>query len=134
MSTTRSGLPAGRYGRGDAESTTRRLRLLGAVLAVACVVAVAWAGYAYLHKQQVTGQVLGYKVVSDESVQIHIEVRKPKDTDGVCTVRSRSADGAEVGVKDVPIKQHSEDVSTVIQLQTTARATDAELVSCQSTH
>jgi Domain of unknown function (DUF4307) len=132
MTATRGGPPPGRYGRSSTESTTRRLRVVGAVLAVALLALVGWLGWSYLDKQDVSGQLVRYKVVSDDTVEVHLEVHKPKDSDGVCTVRSRGSDGAEVGVKDVRIAQRSALVNTIVELHTTARATDAELVRCQS--
>ncbi|KRV46985.1 hypothetical protein AQ490_09495 [Wenjunlia vitaminophila] len=131
MSATLSGPPAGRYGRTTAESSVRRLRRVGMVLAVAGVAVIGWFGWAYVDKQDISGQLVRFKVVSDSRVEVHLEVHKPKDQDGVCTLRSRGEDGAEVGLKDVRIAERSEVVNTVVELRTTARATTAELVRCQ---
>lgn len=131
MSVTRGGPPAGRYGRATAESSTRRLRLVGAVLAVAFAAMVGWFGWSYIDGQDVSGALIRYRVVSDDTVEMHLEIRKPEDSDGVCTVRSLSEDGAEVGVKDIRIEQRAKVVNTVVELETTARATTAELVRCQ---
>ncbi|GGO83031.1 DUF4307 domain-containing protein [Wenjunlia tyrosinilytica] len=131
MSAPRSRPPEGRYGRRTPESTTRRLRTVGAVLAVAFLGMVGWLGWSYIDEQDVSGELIRYKVVSDDTVEVHLEVRKPKDVTGVCTLRSRSADGDEVGLKDVRVEQRSGVVNTLVELHTTGRATNAELVSCK---
>ncbi|GAB2599564.1 hypothetical protein GCM10027168_35760 [Streptomyces capparidis] len=131
MSATRGGPPPGRYGRRTAESSARRLRLVGAVLAVAFVGLIGWLGWSYLDEQDVSGTLVGFRVVSEDTVEVRLEVHKPKDADGLCTIRSRSENGAEVGVRDVRISERGGTVSTVVELETTARATTAELVRCQ---
>lgn len=135
MTTVRDGLPAGRYGRrGDGASearTNRRLTVLGVVLGVVGLVVVGWFGYSYVAGQDVTAKLIKFDVVAEDEVQVHLEVRKDADTVGVCTLRSRSADGAEVGRADFTFDERSSRVDKVVTLRTIARATTAELVGCQ---
>lgn len=132
MGATGDGLPEGRYGRDSTESSARRLRVVGAVLGAGLLALVGWFGWSYIGGQDVSGELIGYKVLSDDTVEVHLEVRKDADAVGVCTLRSRSEDGAEVGLKDVRITERSSRVDTVVEIQTTARATNAELLGCQS--
>ncbi|WP_030265473.1 DUF4307 domain-containing protein [Streptomyces violens] len=130
MAAVRDGLPDGRYGRTADERADRKLKVIGAVLGAALVAMVAWFGISYITGQDLSGRLVTYKVVSDTTVQAHLEVVKDPGTKGVCTLRSQSADGAEVGRKDVPVDQAKSQVDTVITIRTTARATNAELVGC----
>ncbi|WP_431042525.1 DUF4307 domain-containing protein [Streptomyces sp. P1-3] len=131
MSTVRAGVPDGRYGRSADERADRKLKIVGAVLGAALLGVVAWFGYSYIADQDVSGRVIGFKVVSDDAVEVHLEVRKDKDTTGVCTLRSLAESGAEVGRKDFPFDQRREQVDEVVTLRTTERATTAELVDCK---
>ncbi|MBZ4017242.1 DUF4307 domain-containing protein [Streptomyces purpurogeneiscleroticus] len=130
MAAVRDGLPDGRYGRTADERADRKLKVIGAVLGAALVAMVAWFGISYITEQDLSGRLVTYKVVSDTTVQAHLEVVKDTGAKGVCTLRSQSADGAEVGRKDVPVDQAKSQVDTVITIRTTARATNAELVGC----
>src|SRR4051794_4972476 len=112
MTGTRDGLPEGRYGRTTAAGSARRLRLVGAVLAVLFAAMIGWFGWSYIAGQDVTGEVIRYKVVSDEAVEVHLEVHKPAGTVGVRTLRSRDVGGKEVARKDVRIKERAERVDT----------------------
>lgn len=131
MSATRGGLPPGRYGRGTPEQSRRRLRVVGAVLGAAFLAVIGWFGWSYVDRQEVSGEMISYRVVSDDTVEVHLEVRKDAGTIGVCTLRSRSEDGSEVGLRDVRIAERSSRVDTVVQVHTKARATNAELLGCQ---
>ncbi|MER7397990.1 DUF4307 domain-containing protein [Streptomyces sp. NPDC000151] len=130
MTAVRDGLPDGRYGRTADERADRKLKVIGAVLGAALVAVVAWFGISYITGQDVSGRLVTYKVVSDTAVQAHLEVVKDTGATGTCTLRSQSADGTEVGRKDVPVDQAKGQVDTVITIRTTARATNAELVGC----
>ncbi|MFC0600202.1 DUF4307 domain-containing protein [Streptomyces palmae] len=132
MATVRAGVPDGRYGRSADERTDRSLKIVGMVLGVALTAMIGWFGYSYISGQDVTGRVIGFQVVSDHAVKVHLEVHKDEGTTGVCTLRSVSEDGAEVGFKDFTFDQRQKQVDKVVTLRTTARATTAELVGCKS--
>ena len=102
----------------------------GAVLGVLFLVGVAWIGFSYVTGQSVSGELIKFRVASDRSVQMHLEVRKDTDVRGVCTVRAQATDGAEVGRRDVTFAPGQDRVDTVVTLRTTSRATSAELVGC----
>jgi hypothetical protein len=133
------GLPHGRYGRygkaggghGRDARTDRRLKIVGGVLGVLSLALIGWIGADYIGGQPVSGQMIKFKVVSGRTVEVHLEVRKDADARGVCTLRARAADGAEVGRKDVTVAGGAEQVDTVASLRTTKRATSAELLGCE---
>ncbi|MBH5335160.1 DUF4307 domain-containing protein [Streptomyces pactum] len=132
MATGRSDLPEGRYGRSGDERADRKLKIAGAVFGAALLGVVGWSGYSYIAGEDVSGRVIGFQVVSDDSIKVHLEVRKDKGATGVCTLRSRSEDGAEVGVKDFTFDQRTEQVDEIVTLRTTHRATTAELIDCKA--
>ncbi|GGO52098.1 membrane protein [Streptomyces daqingensis] len=128
--------PAGRYGStGTAAErdarTDRRLKAVGAVLGVLGLAVLAWIGAGYISSQKVSGEMIKFKVVSGRTVEVHVEVRKDAETEGVCTLRALSSDGAEVGRKDVPFAAGEDRVDTVASVRTTTRATSAELMGCE---
>lgn len=142
MTAVRSGTPAsppeGRYGKRDRRfdaaanaAADRTLRRVAIVLSVLLVVGVGWLGWRSLTGDSVSAQVVAFKAVSDQAVEIHLEVHKPADEAVVCTLRSQDTDHNEVGRKDVRLAQHAEQVDTVVTLRTTARGTTGELVGCQ---
>ncbi|MET9878651.1 DUF4307 domain-containing protein [Actinacidiphila glaucinigra] len=133
MSAVPDGLPEGRYGRGaDADARAdRRLRLVGSVLGVVLLLFVGWIGWDRLTGSEVSAEVIKFKVITDQEVQAHIEVRKDAGVTAVCTLRSLAEDHGEVGRKDVRLNQHTSRIDTVVTIRTTSRGTSAELVGCQ---
>ncbi|MFH8365921.1 DUF4307 domain-containing protein [Streptomyces sp. NPDC018031] len=132
MATVRSDAPGGRYGRSGDERADRTLKIVGGVLGALLLGTVAWFGYSYVAGEDVSGRLIGFQVVSDDAVKVHLEVRKDKDATGVCTVRSIAESGAEVGLKDFTFDQRSEQVDEVVTVRTTERATTAELIDCKA--
>lgn len=130
MAAASEGLPAGRYGPSADARADRRLKILGAVLGAVLLCFVGWLGWRSLAGGQVSAEVIKFQVVSDQEVQIHLEVHKPSATTAVCTLRSVDGDRNEVGRKDVAVGGPAGQVDTVVTLRTTARATSAELVRC----
>ncbi|MEU3193466.1 DUF4307 domain-containing protein [Streptomyces sp. NPDC006992] len=133
----RQQVPEGRYGRAagrsaDAEARTdRRLKVTGGVLGVLLLALIGWFGVDYISGQQVSGELIKFKVVSDSAVQVHVEVRKEAGAAGVCTLRTRAEDGSEVGRKNAEFAAGTSRVDEVVTVRTTARATSAELIGCQ---
>ncbi|WP_055485722.1 DUF4307 domain-containing protein [Streptomyces sp. WMMB 322] len=128
------GLPEGRYGASGAgrdARADRKLRIVGWVLAVLSLAGLGWIGADYVGGQPVSGRVIKFKVVSGRTVEVHLEVHKDADATGVCTLRTRAADGGEVGRKDVTVADRAEQVDRIVTVRTTRRATSAELVGCE---
>jgi hypothetical protein len=124
--------PEGRYGPGADARADRRLRIAAVVAGVLVAAGIGWYGYSTLAGDKVSGQVVAFEAVSDQSLQIHLEVHKGADAVAVCTVRSVGADHAEVGRKDVRLAQHGRQVDTVVTVRTTARGQTGELVGCST--
>ncbi|PLW65763.1 DUF4307 domain-containing protein [Streptomyces sp. SCUT-3] len=121
-----------RYGREGADARSDRfLRRLGAVLGVLFVLVVGWLGWSYVSGQEVSAEMIKFKVVSDSSVQAQLEVRKEEGTAAVCTLRAQAEDTNEVGRRDVRIDDPASRVDTVVTVRTTARATTVTLVGCR---
>ncbi|MEU8822481.1 DUF4307 domain-containing protein [Streptomyces sp. NPDC048636] len=132
MTPVREGLPEGRYGRSADARADRTLKIVGAVLGAGLLALVSWFGYAYITGEDVSGRVLGYKVTGSDAVEVRLEVIKDRDTTGVCTVRTLAKDHAEVGRKDFTFDQREDELVKVVTVRTTGRATNAELVGCES--
>ncbi|MFI8826015.1 DUF4307 domain-containing protein [Streptomyces sp. NPDC053431] len=130
MSAVREGLPEGRYGRSADERADRTLKIVGAVLGVVLLALMGWFGWYYVVDNKISAEMIKFDVVSDSEVQVHLEIRKDADAKGVCTLRSRSEDGAEVGRKDVRIDEPGVRLDRVYSIRTTAKATSAELIGC----
>ncbi|MER7521294.1 DUF4307 domain-containing protein [Streptomyces sp. NPDC126499] len=130
MSAVREQLPEGRYGRSADERADRKLKIVGAVLGTLFLALLGWFGWYYVVDNKISAEMIKFDVVSDSEVQVHLEIRKDDGAQGVCTLRSRSEDGAEVGRKDVRIDEAGTRVDRVYAIRTTARATTAELIGC----
>ncbi|SEF79175.1 protein of unknown function [Actinacidiphila yanglinensis] len=127
-------VPQGRYGGGpDADARAdRTLRRLAIVLGSLLAVVVGYFAWHTLEPSRISAQVVAFKAVSDQSLEIHLEVHKGAGAVAICTVRSEDADHNEVGRKDVRITEHAKEVDTVVTLRTTSRGTTGELVGCQN--
>ncbi|WP_328670081.1 DUF4307 domain-containing protein [Streptomyces sp. NBC_00322] len=131
MAAVREQLPEGRYGRSADDRADRKLKIVGAGLGVVLLGVIGWFGYDYIAGQKISAEVIKFSVTSDTEVQVHLEVRKSADAAGTCTLRSRSADGTEVGRLDVAVgRQGGTRIDEVVKVRTTARGTSAELVQC----
>lgn len=130
-----TGAPRGRYGRtgaGERDARTdRRLKIVGGVLGVLGLAGIGWLGAGYISGQDVSGEMIKFKVVSDRTVEVHLEVRKDADAEGVCTLRVLAEDAGEVGRRDVLVGGGEKRVDTVASVRTTSRATSAELMGCE---
>ncbi|MDH6112511.1 hypothetical protein P3T36_001394 [Kitasatospora sp. MAP12-15] len=131
--TAPTGVPEGRYGT-TGDQADRRLKFVGAGLAVVILGLIAWLGGSYLLQQsKLNGTVIAFQVVSDSQVQVELAINKDSGTSGTCTLRSQSPDGTVVGQTDVDIPSHGTAFQQVVTIRTTARGTTGELLSCTPT-
>lgn len=73
----------------------------------------------------------GFSVSSESSVTVAFEVDKDPAASVLCTVRARSADGAEVGTALVLVGPADRDRTVVThELTTTGRAASGEVTGC----
>ncbi|MFJ4919750.1 DUF4307 domain-containing protein [Streptomyces sp. NPDC088725] len=130
MAVVREQLPPGRYGRSADARADHRLRILAVVFGVVTVVLVGWFGYHYVAGTSVSGEIIKFKRVSANAVEVHLEVRKDEGATGTCTLRALNDGHEEVGRKDVRFTASQTRVDQIITVRTTERATAAELVGC----
>ncbi|GAB1337502.1 DUF4307 domain-containing protein [Streptomyces sp. E-15] len=131
MSTASTRPPEGRYGRPSDERADRKLRIAGWVLGAALLALVGYFAYHYVARNEISAEVITFRA-SDDAVKVHLEVRKDAGTSGYCTVRSQSADGAEVGRADFRFSGSATRIDKVVTLRTTAQGTTAELLGCHA--
>ncbi|MEU2288447.1 DUF4307 domain-containing protein [Streptomyces sp. NPDC013178] len=129
MSTASTRPPEGRYGRSSDERADRTLKLVGAALGAALLALVGYFAYHYVGQNKISGEVISFEI-KDDAVRVHLEVRKDAGAGGYCTVRSQSADGAEVGRADFRFSGSDTRIDKVVTLRTTAKGTTAELLGC----
>jgi hypothetical protein len=122
--------PEGRYGRSADARADRTLKTVGLMLGAVLLAVVGWFGFSYVSGTEVSGELIKFKTVSDESVEAHLEIRKDADARGVCTLRALDADNAEVGRKDVRVEGRESRIDTVVTMRTTRRAAAVDLVNC----
>ncbi|MFJ6010718.1 DUF4307 domain-containing protein [Streptomyces sp. NPDC092952] len=130
MTAVRETTVENRYGRSADQQADRKLRIVGSVLGVVLLGVVGWIGYDYVAGQGISAEVIKRKVVSDQQVDVHLEVRKDKDAKGYCTLRAQHRDGSDVARKDFRFDERTDRIDEVLTLRTTARATSVELLGC----
>ncbi|MFD7864920.1 DUF4307 domain-containing protein [Streptomyces sp. NPDC057682] len=130
MTAVREALPENRYGRSADRRADRKLKIVGAVLGALLLGVVGWIGYGYVSGQALSAEMIKFKVVSDEKVEVHLEVRKERDAQGYCTLRSQREDGTEVARKGFRFDDASTRIDRILTLRTTSRATSVELLGC----
>ncbi|BDH08117.1 DUF4307 domain-containing protein [Streptomyces seoulensis] len=131
MATASTRLPEGRYGRSSDERADHRLKILGAVLGAALIALVGFFAYHYVAKNEISAQVITFQA-TDHTVRVHLEVHRDAGVAGYCTLRSQSAEGAEVGRADFRFTGPDTRVDKVVTLRTTAKGTTAELLGCHA--
>ncbi|CAM5683202.1 MULTISPECIES: DUF4307 domain-containing protein [unclassified Streptomyces] len=129
MSTASTRTPQGRYGRSSDERADRTLKTVGAVLGALLLALIGWFGYHYVGQNKISGELIGFEL-ADDSVQVHLEVRKDEGVTGYCTVRSQAEDGDEVGRADFRFDGDETRIDKVVTLRTKAAGTSAELLGC----
>jgi hypothetical protein len=112
--------PADRYGRQRLSRSNRRWIAIGlTVLVLAIGVGIAVIASQRLGTGEVKGELGGYQLVDNETVQVTITVtRDDPSRPVVCIVRARSIDGSETGRREVlvpPSKQKTVQVTTIVK-------------------
>ncbi|MFF5182571.1 DUF4307 domain-containing protein [Streptomyces sp. NPDC000345] len=132
MSTASTRVPEGRYGRASDERADRTLKIAGVVFGAILLVVVGYFAYHYVGENKISAEVITFEAASDNTVQVHLEVRKDAGASGYCTVRSQAADGAEVGRADFRFSGSDTRIDKTVTLRTTAKGTTAELLGCHA--
>ncbi|MEU6378351.1 DUF4307 domain-containing protein [Streptomyces sp. NPDC046909] len=131
MSTASTKLPEGRYGRSSDERADRKLKIAGAVLGALLLALIGYFGWYYVGQNKISAEVITFEQGQD-SVKVHLEVRKDAGASGYCTVRSQAENGAEVGRADFHFDGDATRIDKVVTLRTTSPGTTAELLGCHA--
>ncbi|MFD5253724.1 DUF4307 domain-containing protein [Streptomyces bobili] len=131
MSTASTRPPEGRYGRSSDARADRTLKVAGGVLGALLLALIGYFAYHYVGQNKISGELITFQV-ADDSVQVHLEVRKDAGASGYCTVRSQAENGAEVGRADFRFSGPDTRIDKVVTLRTTSRGTTAELLGCHA--
>jgi len=112
--------PAARYGRQRLSRRTRRWIAIGlTVLVLVAGVVIAVIASQRFGAGDVKGELGGYQIVDDETVEVTISVtRDDPSRPVVCIVRARSIDGSETGRREVlvpPSTQTTVQVTTIVK-------------------
>ena len=112
--------PAARYGRQRLSRSKRRWIAIGlTVLVLVIGVAIAMIASQRLGTGEVKGELGGYQLVDEETVQVTITVTRDDPARPVaCIVRARSIDGSETGRREVlvgPSRQKTVQVTTEVK-------------------
>ena len=112
--------PPARYGRQRLTRRNRRWIAIGLTAVVlAAGIAIAVIASQRLGHADVTGELGGYQLIDDETVQVTINVtREDPAKPVVCIVRARSIDGSETGRREVlvpPSTRSTVQVTTVVK-------------------
>ena len=112
--------PAARYGRPRLSLSKRRWIAIGlGVLVLVIGIVIAVIASQRLGTGKVKGDLGGYQLIDDETVQVTITVtRDDPSRPVVCIVRARAIDGSETGRREVlvpPSAQKTVQVTTVVK-------------------
>lgn len=119
--------PAARYGRQRLSGRQRRWIAAGlAVLVVVAGVIVAIVASGRFGNPEVEGELGGYRLLDDQTVEVTISVtREDPSRPVVCVVRARSIDGSETGRREVLVPPST---SSTVQVTTTVKASAKPVV------
>ena len=125
--------PEARYGRQRLDRRTRRWIAIGlTVLVVVLGVAIAAVAFARLGSAEVEGELGGYRVLDDQTIEVTMSVtREDPSRPVVCIVRARSYDGTETGRRELlvpPAEQTTVQVTTLVK--TSAPAVVGDVYGC----
>ena len=126
--------PPDRYGRRRSARAYPRW-LVPALVAAVLLGGLAIAGtlYSMYGDDHVEGRVLRSSVVSDREVRSEFEVSGLRKAPTKCAVRSRAADGSEVGRAEITVPEGDSVITRTVTLATTKRAISGEAAGCLPT-
>lgn len=118
---------AARYGGQRLTGRSRRWIAIGlTMLVLAAGAAIAVVASRRLGSGEVKGELGGYQLIDDETVQVTISVtRHDPSQPVVCIVRARSFDGSETGRREVLVPRSTQ---TTVQVTTVVKASRTPVV------
>ncbi|MEH3141402.1 MAG: DUF4307 domain-containing protein [Mycobacterium kyogaense] len=115
--------PSERYGAPKRSRRSNRRLIIGLFVAVIALgVAIAAVAFDRLGSPEVKGELGGYRVVDDRTVEVTASIsRDDPSKPVVCIVRARSYDGDEVGRRELLVAPSSAETVQVRTTVTTSR-------------
>lgn len=127
--------PAARYGRQRLNRRTRRWVAIGlTALVVVTGVAIAAVAFVRFGSGDVKGDLGGYRIVDDQTVEVTVSVTRDDPAQPVvCIVRARSYDGSETGRREVLVAPSTaETVQVTTTVKTSRPAVVGDVYGCGS--
>lgn len=113
--------PDARYGRPRlSRRARRRVAIALGVLVAAAGIVIAVIGYQRISTSAVTGSLVGYRLVDDETASVTISVTRSDPSRPVaCIVRVRATNGSETGRRELLVPPSE---ATTVQVTTTVKS------------
>lgn len=128
MTHTRIPRPDARYGRPRlSRRARRRVAIALGVLVAAAGIVIAVIGYQRISTSAVTGSLVGYRLVDDETASVTISVTRSDPSRPVaCIVRVRATNGSETGRRELLVPPSE---ATTVQVTTTVKSSQPPVMA-----
>lgn len=120
--------PDARYGRPRlSRRARRRVAIALGVLVAAAGIVIAVIGYQRISTSAVTGSLVGYRLVDDETASVTISVTRSEPSRPVaCIVRVRATNGSETGRRELLVPPSE---ATTVQVTTTVKSSQPPVMA-----
>lgn len=120
--------PDARYGRPRlSRRARRRVAIALGVLVAAAGIVIAVIGYQRISTSAVTGSLVGYRLVDDETASVTISVTRSDPSRPVaCIVRVRAINGSETGRRELLVPPSE---ATTVQVTTTVKSSQPPVMA-----
>lgn len=120
--------PDARYGRPRlSRRARRRVAIALGVLVAAAGIVIAVIGYQRISTSAVTGSLVGYRLVDDETASVTISVTRSDPSRPVaCIVRVRATNGSETGRRELLVPPSE---ATTVQVTTTVKSSQPQVMA-----
>lgn len=120
--------PDARYGRPRlSRRARRRVAIALGVLVAAAGIVIAVIGYQRISTSAVTGSLVGYRLVDDETASVTISVTRSDPSRPVaCIVRVRATNGSETGRRELLVPPSE---ATTVQVTTTVKSSQPPVMA-----
>lgn len=120
--------PDARYGRPRlSRRARRRVAIALGVLVAAAGIVIAVIGYQRISTSAVTGSLVGYRLVDDETASVTISVTRSDPSRPVaCIVRVRATNGSETGRRELLVPPSE---ATTVKVTTTVKSSQPPVMA-----
>lgn len=120
--------PDARYGRPRlSRRARRRVAIALGVLVAAAGIVIAVIGYQRISTSAVTGSLVGYRLVDDETASVTISVTRSDPSRPVaCIMRVRATNGSETGRRELLVPPSE---ATTVQVTTTVKSSQPPVMA-----